>query len=372
MELIILDYKDFTFKDHAYIGDAFDIAMDLVITQKSTFKINTEKLNAKIGDYVYVKDESLYLGVIESIEDEKTHLYLSTVDFKQLFKVEVLVESFTGNLADYLELKIRNTYITNSDQTQNLIYLSISKETSKVGSLSFDDDKVMTIYELLELLSKTQGINIKEEVVFQDGNFKGILIRIVNVTGGVKIKSDMLHLNDLIINDSNKEDVNKVTFIPKKDNLFFKDIRHYYLLKDGSITEDPNHHLRFEKVILKLQTYSDNDYLDLETKVLTILNITTTDHQINFTIEKKHQSLTVLKNLRLGDFVEFIYKDKTYDSLVTGLKYTNTLDICWITLGEYRMKLTEKIQILNKNLNSQIGSVTINKSGLSDLDGGEY
>lgn len=372
MELVILDYKTFAYKDHAYMGEVFDISLDLVITQKSTFKVNQEKLNASIGDYIYVKDDELYLGVIENIEDEKTYLVLSAVDFKQLFKVEVLVESFTGVLADFLEAIIRKTYITNSDQAQNLSYLSISKETSKVGSLSFDDDKVMTIYELLELLSKTQGINIKEEVVFENGSFKGILIRIVNVSNGIKIKADLLHLNDLVINDSSKEDVNKVTFIPRKDNLFFKEPIHYYLLKDGTITQDPNHDLRFEKVVLKLQTYNDNDYLDLNTKVLTILNMTTTDHQISFTIEKKNQSLAILKNLRLGDFVEFIYKDKKYDSILTGMKYTNTLDICQITLGEYRIKLTEKIQILSKNLNSQIGLVTINKSGLSDLDGGEY
>ncbi len=247
MELVILDYKTFQYKDHAYIGETFDINLDLVITQKSTFKVNTTKINASIGDYVYVKDDELYLGVIENIEDEKTHLILSAVDFKQLFKIEVLVQSFTGVLADFLEEMIRKTYITNGDQVQNLSYLSISKETSKTGSLSFDDDKVMTIYELLELLSKTHGINIKEEVVFEDGNFKGILIRIINVSNGIKLKADLLHLNDLVINDSSKEDINKVTYLPRKDNLFFKDTIHYYLLKDGTITQDPNHELRFEK-----------------------------------------------------------------------------------------------------------------------------
>ncbi|HSH66774.1 MAG TPA: hypothetical protein VLB84_13510, partial [Bacteroidia bacterium] len=67
---------------------------DIVITQKSHFKINKSKLNVAVGDYVYVKEDNGYFGIVENIEDEKTHLVIASVDFKELFKVEVLVESF--------------------------------------------------------------------------------------------------------------------------------------------------------------------------------------------------------------------------------------------------------------------------------------
>ena len=57
-----------------------------------------------------------------------------------------------------------------------------------------------------------------------------------------------------------------------KDNLFFKD-KTYYLLTDGTISEDVSSSLRYEKVISKVQTYSDNDYLDILDKVKSILMI---------------------------------------------------------------------------------------------------
>ena len=40
------------------IGDEFEIIHDIVITQKSYFKINKNELNAKVGDYVYVKNDN--------------------------------------------------------------------------------------------------------------------------------------------------------------------------------------------------------------------------------------------------------------------------------------------------------------------------
>ena len=115
MDLIILDQLSFTYKDHAYIGDEFEIIHDIVITQKSHFKINKSKLNVAVGDYVYVKEDNGYFGIVENIEDEKTHLVIASVDFKELFKVEVLVESFNGNVATYIEEIIRKTFLQNTN-----------------------------------------------------------------------------------------------------------------------------------------------------------------------------------------------------------------------------------------------------------------
>jgi hypothetical protein len=43
-----------------------------------------------------------------------------------------------------------------------------------------------------------------------------------------------------------------------------------------------------------------------------------------------------------------------------------------ITLGEYRIKLTEKIQLLNKSVSSAVSNISISTSGYTDLDGGEF
>lgn len=371
MELVILDRLNFSVKDNIRVANEFEILHDLVVTQRSTFKVDKKELNAKIGDYLYVKKDGLYFGVIESFIKENNYQLISCYDFKEIFKVEVLALSYEGNLADYIEGIIRTTFITNSDSNQNISYLQISKETSKIGKLTFEDDKVMTIYEILELITKMYGVSVRSNVVFDNGSFLGLEIRIVQISSGIKIKADNLFLDDLIVNDSSKEQVNKVTYYPRKDNLFFKDIKTYFLLKDGTISEDVSSSLRYEKVISKAQTYSDNDYLDIPDKVKSILVVSKEDHQITFTTTKK-SSLEVLNNLEIGDFIEFIYKGKIYDSIVTGLKYINNMEVVHVTLGEYRVNLTEKLQILTKGVTSNVGNVTINNQGYSDLDGGEF
>ena len=371
MELVILDRVDFGVKDNIKVASEFEIVFDLVVTQRSLFKTDKKELNAKVGDYLYVKQSGFYFGVIESISKESNYQMISCFDFKELFKIEVIAISYEGNLADYIENLIRMTFINSQDEKQNLSYLQISKETSKAGKVTFEDDKVMTIHEILELITKMYGVSIRSKVVFDNGSFLGLQIRIVQISSGVKIKGDNLHLEDLKVNDSSKEQVNKVIYHPRKDNLFFKDIKTYFLLKDGTISEEVDSDLRYEKVISKVQTYSDNDYLDIPDKVKSILTVSKEDHQISFSINKKG-TIKSLSNLELGDFVEFVYKGKIYDSVVTGIKYVNNTNIAALTLGEYRMKLTEKLQILTKGVTSNVGHVTINNQGYSDLDGGEF
>src|SRR5690606_19074277 len=102
----------------------------------------------------------------------------------------------------------------------------------KNGTLTFDKDKIITIYELLDLVFKMYGIMLKYNVVIEYGKFTGLELRIVSTTSGIRIKADNIFLEELVINDSNKESINKVVYKPKTDNLFFKHDVTYYMLTD--------------------------------------------------------------------------------------------------------------------------------------------
>ena len=95
------------------------------------------------------------------------------------------------------------------------------------------------------------------------------------------------------------------------------------------------------------------------------------DHNITFSIRTDNEVVSPMVNMNLGDFVEFINNDKTYDSILTSIKFINGFYQAFITLGEYRTKLTEKIQLLNKNVNSAVSNISIS-TGITDLDGGEF
>jgi hypothetical protein len=374
MELIFLDRNTLQYKDHGFVDSTFEINLDLVIIQKSSFVVNKTNINASIGDIVTLKDNQyFYLGIIETLElTDKYTTTVRTLDFKEIFNIDIPVESFSGDVASFLESLIIKHFVSSTDPNQNLPYIEISKEASVQGDLNFEKDKIMSIQSLIELITKSYGINLKYEVLFIRGRITGIKIRIVNVSKGLKLKSNLASILDLIINDSESQLINKVVFYPKSDNTMYKSIQSYYLLTSGEITQSSNHILRYKMVNLKSFYYSDNEYNNLLSKARSEMLSSKLDHNISFNIKMDNQVFIPLKNVNLGDFVEFITDQKIYDSVVTGIKFKDGLYQASVTLGEYRIRLTDKIQLLNKNVKSTVGNISISSSGITDLDGGEY
>ena len=185
MKLIFLDRLTFKYKDNAYISDEFEIVLDSVVKQKSSFKVNKENIKASVNDIVVLKENNLsYIGIVESItkNDDKTSK-VQTYDFKELFNVEVPCESFSGNVVSYLGNKIKSVFISNSDTKQNLKFLEIKLGEAVQGELNFDEDTLLNINDLIELLSKTYNIIIKYNLNFLRGRFSSIVLRLKKKQG---------------------------------------------------------------------------------------------------------------------------------------------------------------------------------------------
>ncbi len=338
------------------------------------FVVNKTNINTDVGDIVALKEKSFfYIGLIETIE--LTNSYTTTVktlDFKEIFNVEVPLTSYSGDVANFIEKIITDTFILNNDKLQVLPYLQIEKLTTKTVMLTFDKDKLMSITDVIELISKTYGVSIISEVVFLRGRIIGIKVKIVEVSSGIKLKSNISAITDLVINDSSNRFVNKVIYYPKSDNITYKEKVSFYLLTKGEITQDSESTLRYRGLTLKSFTYTDSDFPTLAQKARSEMLSSQLDHNITFNLKTDNLIINPFNNLYLGDFIEFITANKIYDSVVTGIKFKDSFNQSTITLGEYRIKLTEKIQLLNKSVNSMAGNISITASGTTDLDGGEY
>jgi hypothetical protein len=166
--------------------------------------------------------------------------------------------------------------------------------------------------------------------------------------------------------------VNKLTYYPKIENVLFKNTLVYYLLTNGELTQDIHHPNRYKSVKPKAFYYTDNDYPTLLTKARSEMIASKLDHNITFTIKSDNDVFQPMKNIELGDFVEFMNNEQTYDSVVTSIKFSQGFHKAMVTLGEYRIKLTEKIQLLNKSVNSAMSHISIQSTGITDLDGGEF
>lgn len=194
----------------------------------------------------------------------------------------------------------------------------------------------------------------------------------MNITRGLKIKSNLSYITDLIINDSDSQLINKVVFYPKKDNKSYKTKQVYYLLIDGNISTNWFDSLRFKNVNCMSYFYSDNEYSTLLTKARSEMLSAKLDHNITFNLLTDNVVIIPFDNLQLGDFIEFVTEKRTYETIVTQLAFKNAFYQVAVTLGEFRMKLTEKIKILCKNVSSNIGNISITTTPVNNLDGGEY
>ena len=374
MQLVFLDRLNLAYKDYGYVDKDFDITLDLVIIQKSTFSINKTKLNASIGDIVILKDAPIhYIGIVERLEvADKHRTSVHVLDFKEMFSIDVPVESYTGDLSLYLENLLVGYFKQSNDALQNLSYLTIERGSSVQGELSFEPDKIMSLASIMELITKSYGLRLSTEAVYLRGRITGIIFRIGEVQRGIKLKNNYQAIQDLVVNDSSSQMVNKLTYYPKVENVLFKNTVVYYLLTNGELTQDIHHPNRYKSVKPKAFYYTDNDYPTLLTKARSEMIASKLDHNITFSIKSENDVFQPMKNIELGDFVEFINNDQTYDSVVTSIKYSQGFDKAMVTLGEYRIKLTEKIQLLNKSVKSAVSHISIQSTGITDLDGGEF
>ena len=371
MKVIFLDRKTLAYKDYAAVGNEYEIILDMVLIQRSSFKLNKTNIDTSIGDIVVAKNDVFsYIGILESIEQKDDHsTIIRTLDFREIFNLDILVSSFTGNMIDYLYLLISSHFKTNQDTLQNLDYLTIEKAASVTGTLTFEADKVENISKIFELVSKSYGISFQTEVVYLRGRITNILFKIVNVQEGLVMKSNFSSILNVETNDSSSQVINKVIYYPRSDNVLHTSSMVFYLLTDGNITTDMNHALRYQAVMTKTFIYSDQEYESLETKSRSEMVTSKLDHQITFNLDLNNQVFIPFKNFNLGDYISFKHNKKTYDTVVTGLVFKDTLKVAKVTLGEYRVKLTEKVQLLSKAKSQQVGHISITNT---NLDGGEF
>lgn len=226
MQLIFLDRNTLQYKDYGYVDKIFEINVDLVIIQKSSFLINKGNLNASIGDIVILKDAPIsFIGIVERLElADKHQMTINALDFREICSIDVPVQSFSGDLASYLEGLLVQHFKTSSDAFQNLNYLTILKDANVQGDLAFEPDKILSLASVMELITKTYGLRLSSEATYLRGRVTGINFRIGEVNRGIKLKNNFQAIQDLVINDSSSQMINKIVYHPKTENIIYRSI----------------------------------------------------------------------------------------------------------------------------------------------------
>ncbi len=351
MQLIFLSEQDLTVLDYGYATDEYEIVLDALVPQKSSFVVNKQSLKAGIGDLLLVKENGYpYVGIITSIEkDNKDRTKVKTKDFLSLFDVEVpLPTSFSGNSAQFIVNLVNNTFKYSGDTFQNVSYLETAIEVVKNCSLTYEADTKENILDLVEEFSKTYGIRLEYEVVIQNGKFYRIKVKVVAAKIGITMKSTLGTITDLNVNDTNEISLNKVYYIPKAENTQHTNQVIYYLTNDGQVVTTAPALKRIQKVKMKYEFYGDKDYDSLLTKATKALVDSSLEHSITFNFSFHTNQIEALKNLKVGAIVRFITEKKTYDTIVSKMEFKGTFNVAKVTLGEYRLSLTDKLKLFDR------------------------
>ena len=351
MHLIFLDEQDLSVLDYGYATDDFDIILDALVPQKSKFTVNKQSLKAKVGDLLIVKESGYpYVGIITSIKaDDKNQTKVETKDFLSLLDVDVpLPTSFSGNSAQFIVNLINNTFKYSGDTYQNVSYLETSVEVVKNCSLTYEADTKENILDLVEEFSKTYGIRLEYEVVLANGKFSKIKIKVVSAKIGITMKSTLGNITDLNVNDTNEVSLNKVYYIPKAENTQHTSQVIYYLTNDGQVVTTAPALKRIHKVKMKYEFYSDKDYSSLLTKATKALIDSSLEHTITFNFSFITNQIEALNDLKVGAIVIFITESKTYETIVSKMEFKGTFNVAKVTLGEYRLSLTDKLKLFDR------------------------
>lgn len=351
MEVIFLKRSDLTVLDYGFVDKEFQILIDSVIPQKSTFTINKRDINASVGDLLIIKKDINYIGIINSFvaDKEKYVTKVTTSDFISILDIKVKLTSYSGNISVYLTNLITKAYINSGDSYQNLKYLSIARDyASATGKLTYEADTIDSISSVVATLNKAYSIGITYTLKYDNGVISGIELHIKECTRGMVLKSNFKGITDLVISDSNEQSTNKVIFEPSDENVTYRKTISYYLLSDGKITTDPANSKRITSVSSITKTYKDADYGSLETTAQSEMLSSSLEHSITFNLMMNNKVAVPFVDLNVGDFIEFITPTKTYETMVTQIIFKNNLYQAGITLGEYRVSLTDKLKLLSK------------------------
>lgn len=352
MELVFLEKEDLSVLDYGYVEKEFQLIIDSVIPQKSSFNVNKTNINAEIGDLVIIKDPSInYIGIILSIEvdENKGISKVQTNDFISILDIKVKLNSYEGNLSIYLYNLISSAYLSNDDTYQRIKYLSIARDYHSVtGALTFEADTIDSISSVLKTLNKGYSIGVKYNLLYSNGQITGIELHISSCTTGLVLKSNYKGITDLVVSSSGEQSINKVTFVPSDENTTYFRVISYYLLKNGNITDYSKDMQRYKNVQAITKIYKDADYESLLTTAQTEMFASSLEHSITFNIQTKNGVAEPFVDFNVGDFIEFITPTKNYQTIVTQISLKNNVYQASVILGEYRVSLTDKLKLLTK------------------------
>jgi hypothetical protein len=344
----LYDRRTLAYVDGGVVRD-FSVDYDYLTNNASTINLTKESGGFK-GDILALSEgrTNIVLGVVTAIDN--SDLKITFKHMKELFNDNVLnIFKWTNILGRKFDavggLKTLLEYaFVNTDDQEKKLPLDIHTFGTEPNAVYTEDDNTLNLVDFIDLLFDSYNIYLDFEIDFF--NTKIICKIAKNDTEGLVIK-DNIKLSSPEV-DSNE--------LPKENKLilFNKDngniVATYFLLTDNTVTTDKNN---TNRVLPPVTKYKEWDSADANTNGYTMEEVAKSElcgnifnHCILYKLAK-NQTMVKAQNFRYGDKVEIIYKDRTYISIFTGLRFKMTDSFYTCYFGKTRIDFTDRMKLYN-------------------------
>lgn len=319
MHCIVKDGKTFRALCGAAQVKDYSLTMDSVYDEVSELRLICGEAQLKEGDFVYL--ENGYQGIVQETEAEKGSVALKCRQVTALFEREVY---YTEPQGTTLELRLKHmidTHFTNqSDEVYRLPFLRVNVLTATTGGTrpDIDDKGLFSISAYIAKLTRLHQIfvtfTVEREFLRMDIARKTIPNKQIDFSDvGLRVVEQAF----------SRETTAKIT-ARAEDSGKIKD---WYLLADGSVTDEP---AGAKRAMGEWTFLSVREEQDMEDAVKDAFRSNTYSHKITFAAAPEKARFSFYDNVRIA------LDGKLFDSYIAAVKIKKGSKMTEYECGELR------------------------------------
>ena len=301
----------------------YDITIDSIYDENSVFTVAGEyALNQ--GDFLFFEGKG---WIIQRADPAEGVTVITYVDMVNLFARSIVYPGAGADIESFAAAAIDSNFSDISDATYNMPYIVVTAATSTAFIVPEVKDGVYSLKPYIALARRLANVFVTFAV---SGNMLAVT---VEARAAVNRKIDFLDDAHKILTESySASSVAKITAVELAGETVTL-VRDFYLMADGTITEDPGEDTRATGDWTVITTTTTGD--DTAVKVADEFAKNSYSHLIEFESSKTYG---------FYDRLQVRIRGRVLNSYISAVRRTSTSNRTFYKSGELRRTLTDKLK----------------------------
>lgn len=327
--------------------------VDYLTPPKNSIQLPKDTMVYK-GDWIFFcSGKTTFWGIVSGVQEGSMWNTASYSDFLNVFDMNVYANAEELNektVEQWIADIITSTFVNNVDTVQNIKGMRVVCDTQTKGALEFDKN-VSNLLKDIMYVALTKYNIVLEPVINRANNNVELHVRRKD-SRGICIEADLPNvLTKKITIGEGKANKNKITIIHKEDE---SERYTFYMLENGTVTEDENEDGRIAPVIsdtvLLEFTYKEpkegEEPVTFHDKAVTkaeqSLVTTKYNNLIEITVGQDDEILNDI-NYSIGEEFNIISDGNIYASVLTGYEIADRTKLIFGSIRDEFTKILRRM-----------------------------